>query len=118
MVNSFNNVFQEGEMSPLQRHAVMGLLDKAYARRQLSLKKMEAYITVKCRLQNSFETIVHRKTNYLPKLINNNQAGYGQNRNMSENIRTRTDIMEYLRMENRPGIIINVDFEKAFDSVE
>ena len=37
---------------------------------------------------------------------------------LSENIRTIIDIMEYLKKENRPGIIINVDFEKAFDSVE
>ena len=41
-----------------------------------------------------------------------------QNRNISENIRTLIDIMEYLKKENRPGIIINVDFEKAFDSAE
>ena len=64
------------------------------------------------------KTIANRITNYLPKLINNNQARYVQNRNISENIRTLIDIMEYLKKENRPGIIINDDLEKAFDIVE
>ena len=41
-----------------------------------------------------------------------------QNRNKSENIRTITDITERLKLESPPGIIIYVDFEKAFDGVE
>ena len=39
-------------------------------------------------------------------------------RNISENTRTLLDILDYLKQTNKPGILINIDFEKAFDSIE
>ena len=116
MVNSFNNSFQKGEMSPSQRQAVISLLDKGTDRTLLKNWRHISMSIVDYKIAS--KNIAHRITNYLPKLINNNQAGYVQNRNISENMRTIIDIMEYLKRENRSGIIINVDFEKAFDSVE
>ena len=108
-------LYQKEEMSPLQRQAVISLLNKGKDRtpkkkwRPISLLNVDYKIASK--------TVAHWITNYLPKLINNNQAGYVQNRNILENIRTVIDIMEYLKMENRPGTIININFEKAIDSV-
>ena len=103
-------------MSPSQRQAVITLLDKGKDRTLLKNWRPISLLNVDYKLAS--KTIADRITNYLPKLINKNQAGYVQNRNISENIRTIIDVMEYLKKENRPGIIINVDFEKAFDSVE
>ena len=104
-------------MSPSQRQVVITLLDKGKDItnwRPISLLNVDYKIASK--------TIAHRITNYLSKLTNDNQGDYVQNRNIyHENIRTLIDIMEYLKKkkkENRPGIITNVDFEKAFDSVE
>ena len=36
---------------------------------------------------------------------------------MSENIRLIYDVMQYCDNENIPGLIVQLDFEKAFDSV-
>lgn len=36
---------------------------------------------------------------------------------MGENIRLILDIMEYAKVESRPGYIMFVDFEKAFNSI-
>lgn len=55
---------------------------------------------------------------HLPKLIHPNQVGYVKNRNITDNIRTVIDLMEYLKDEDLPGILINIDFEKAFDLVD
>ncbi len=64
------------------------------------------------------KALSERLTKFLPKLISNSQVGYVKGRNIVENIRSLLDIMEYLKHQNLPGILINIDFEKAFDSVD
>jgi hypothetical protein len=38
-------------------------------------------------------------------------------RYIGENIRTISDLMEYTTLKNEPGILLLIDFEKAFDSI-
>lgn len=54
----------------------------------------------------------------LPKIIHDNQVGYVKGRQITDNIRTVDDIFFLTKQRNIPGIIINIDFEKAFDSVD
>lgn len=54
----------------------------------------------------------------LPGLIHHNQTGYIRGRNIGENIRSILDIMSFTRAKNLPGILLFIDFEKAFDSLE
>ena len=116
LVDSFNAGYIKGEMSVSQRQAVITLLDKGKDRtllknwRPISLLNVDYKIVTK--------TIANRFIKYLPKLIHPNQVGYVKNRNITDNIRTIIDLMEYLKADNLPGILINIDFEKAFDSVD
>ena len=56
----------------------------------------------------------------LPGLIHryHNQTGYIQARYIRENIRSLLDIMSFTRAKNLPGLLLFIDFEKAFDSLE
>ena len=54
----------------------------------------------------------------LPKLVHPDQTGFVKGRYIGENIRLIFDIMEQTRVNNIPGILILVDFKKAFDSLE
>jgi hypothetical protein len=51
-------------------------------------------------------------------LINPNQVGYVEGRQITSNIRAISDILYYTKLKNIPGILINIDFEKAYDSVD
>ena len=53
----------------------------------------------------------------LPKLIGNSQTGFVQNRFIGENNRLTLDILKESELENLSGLLILVDFEKAFDSI-
>ena len=64
------------------------------------------------------KVIAERKKSLLPKLIHYNQSGYIPGRNISENIPSILDIMDYTIIKNLPGILLFIDFEKAFDSLE
>lgn len=115
MVRSFNESFEHGELTTSQRQAVISLLDKGKDRtllknwRPISLLNTDYKIATKA--------IANRFIKFLPKLIDPNQVGYIKGRNITDNIRTTIDIINYLKDKEQPGVIINIDFEKAFDSV-
>ena len=59
----------------------------------------------------------NRIKQFLPKLIIHNQTGFVQNRFIGENTRLTLDILTESINENTSGLLILVDFEKAFDSI-
>ena len=54
----------------------------------------------------------------LDNIIHNDQKGFVQNRFIGENIRLIHDIMTECEIQNLQGILILVDFEKAFDTLD
>ena len=55
---------------------------------------------------------------HLPKLIHWDQTGFVNGRYIGQNIRLLSDIMEFLDSKKCKGILLFVDFEKAFDTLE
>ena len=54
----------------------------------------------------------------LPYLINNDQTGFLKGRFIGENIRLINSVIDYAEKQNIPGLLLFVDFEKAFDTLE
>ena len=54
----------------------------------------------------------------LPRIIHYNQTGYVKDRFIGEAMRSIFDIMDFTAKENIPGLLLFIDFQKAFDSVE
>ena len=54
----------------------------------------------------------------LTKLVHPDQTCFIKGRYVGENVRLISDIMKQTRVNNTPGILISVDFKKAFDSLE
>ena len=107
----------KGEMSPSQSQAVITLTEKKDQDhcdlrnwRPISLLNVDAKIASK--------VIAERMKRLLPDLIHNNQSGYIPGRSIGENIHSILDIMDYTKAKNLPGILLFIDFEKAFDSLE
>ena len=59
----------------------------------------------------------NRIKKHLPKLIGESQTGFVQNRFIGENTRLTLDILNEAQFENTSGLLILIDFEKAFDSI-
>ncbi len=53
----------------------------------------------------------------LPSIISDNQTGYLKGRYIVQNIRLLEDVSFFTKYNNMPGILLSVDFEKAFDSL-
>ena len=54
----------------------------------------------------------------LPSLINNDQTGFVTGRFIGENVRLIDCIIQYAAEKYIPGLLLFIDFEKAFDSLE
>ena len=63
------------------------------------------------------KALANRITKYLPKLVNDDQTGYIKDRYIGTYIRLIEDMIHQTTKMKIPGIILTIDFEKAFDSL-
>ena len=54
----------------------------------------------------------------LPKLIADDQKGFIKDKYIGENIRTTFNRIQYSKIRKLMGMLLLIDFEKAFDSLE
>lgn len=64
------------------------------------------------------KVIANHIKSVLPRLINKDQTGFMKGRFIGENIRLIDSIIRYAAENNIPGLLLFIDFEKAFDSLE
>ena len=104
-------------MSNSQKQAVITPVEKQGKDRTLienwrpiSLVNVDAKIISK--------VISSRIKNVLPYVIHSNQTGHVKGRYIGETVRSIFDIMDFTEKENIPGLMIFIDFRKAFDILE
>ena len=54
----------------------------------------------------------------MPNLIHSAQTGFVKGRYIGENIRLTSDVLDFTKEQKIPGILVALDFRKAFDSLE
>ena len=116
-LESVNESFEKGEMSNSQKQAVITLIEKKGKDRcfienwrPISVLNVDAKILSK--------VIATRIKKVLPDIIHHNQSGYVSDRYIGETVRSIFDIMNFTDKENIPGLLIFIDFQKAFDTLE
>ncbi len=117
LLDSINEAFEEGEMSISQKHGILTLLpkkDKDLIRiknwRPITLLNQDYKLVAKC--------IANRIKKHLNLLIHSDQTGFLKGRYIGENINKILALMDICDEQNIPAILIAIDFEKAFDSLE
>ena len=71
-------------------------------------------MNVDCKIAS--KAIAKRIEPLLPSLMHADQTGFVKGRYIGENIRLISDVIEQTRKLNRPGILLSLDFQKAFDT--
>ena len=64
------------------------------------------------------KTLAKRLEPILPELIQYGQNAYVKGRAIFDAVRTIGDILDYTRHAKMSGILVAIDFEKAFDSLD
>ena len=114
LVECFNVSFEKGELSSSQKQAVITLIEK----KDLDLKNWRPISLLNVDAKIASKVFAERMKRLLPGLIHHNQTGYIPGRNIGETIRSILDIMSFTQAKNLPGLLLFIDFEKAFDSLE
>ena len=117
VVESFNEAYEEGEMSNSQRQGVITLIEKT-GKDRTHLENWRPISLINVDAKIASKVIATRITKILPEIIHSNQTGYVSCRYIGEAARSILDIMEYTKTLNIQGILLFIDFEKAFDSLE
>ena len=116
LISSFECAFIKDELSSSQKQAVIKLIekldrDKRFIKnwRPISLLNVDTKIISK--------VLSGRIKEVLPSLISSNQTAYVDGRIISESGRLISDILEITDLCKQNGILLTIDIEKAFDSV-
>ena len=112
-----NECFEKGEMSSSQKQAIITLIEKKGKDRSL-LENWRPISLVNVDIKIMTKAIASRIKEVLPDIIHPNQTGYVKDRFIGETIRSIYDVMDFTVKENIPGLMLFIDFQKAFDSVE
>lgn len=103
-------------MSDSQRTGIITCLPKGDKPRQF-LKNWRPITLLNTVYKIAAGSIASRLKSVLNKLINNDQTGFIPGRYIGENTRLIYDILQYTEDNNIPGLLLLIDFEKAFDSI-
>ena len=63
-------------------------------------------------------TLARRMQMVMSDIVSDDQSAYIKGRYMGTNIRLVSDIIEHFEMVNKSGILLMLDFKKAFDTIE
>ena len=103
-------------MSPSLRRSVITCLPKGNKDRKLIQNWRP--ISLLCAVYKLASAVIaSRLKPHLEYMISKNQSGFIKGRRIEEGTRLVYDIMDYAEKSNNPGLLMLIDFQKAFDSV-
>ena len=116
VVRSINYGYIKGELSITQREGIITCIPKESKDRTL-LTNYRPISLLNCVYKIASGAISNRIKRTLDKLISRDQTGFISGRYLGENTRLLYDIMQHADQYDLPGLILLVDFAKAFDSL-
>ena len=108
--------YRNGSLSITQKQGLITCLPKTNKSR-LSLKNWRPISLLNVIYKLASSVIANRVKNTLQSVIHENQKGFIAGRFIGENIRLIYDVLFETKQQNIPGLILSIDFEKAFDTV-
>lgn len=116
LIQSMQYSLKNGELSIDQRRGIIILIPKKDKNR-LFFKNWRPITLLNVDYKLLAKTLAVRLCKVLPFIIDEDQTGYIKGRFIGCNIRKIEDTIIYTNINEMPGIILNIDFEKAFDSI-
>ena len=116
LLDSISYSLQYGELSTEQKRGIITLIPKK-GKNRLQLKNWRPITLLNTDYKLLTKALAVRLKSILPNIINEDQTGYVKGRFIGTNIRLVEDIIHFTESYNKPGILLNIDFEKAFDTI-
>ena len=117
LLGSINYAYQKGQLSVSQKRGIIKLIPKKDTEPYL-VKNWRPVSLLNCDYKLATKAVANRLKLVLPKLIDNDQTGFLKGRFIGENIRLIDSVINFTAAKNIPGLLVFLDFEKAFDTIE
>ena len=114
-LQSINEAYHLGELSPTQKRGLLNLLYKKNVKAILSNWRPISLLNTDYKIMA--HALANRLKKVIDKLIHTDQSGYIKGRNIHHNIRLIQDVIDYFEENEEEGAIIFLDFQKAFDTI-
>ena len=116
LISSFKSAFDKGELSNFKKQAIIKLLQKRDKNKRL-IQNWRPISLLNVDLKILSKAPADRIKMYLPFLISSNQTACVEGRFISEGGRLFSDILQVTDFLNLRKLVVTVDIQKAFDSV-
>ena len=117
LIDSFNYSYEKKELSSSQKQAIITLLNKqGKDRTLLSNWRPISLLNVDYKIVS--KDIANCLHNLMPKLVSTSQTGFIKDRQIGDSLRLLIDLIELCKKRKENGILLMIDFEKAFDTLE
>ena len=110
------SIFNNNRLPKSQSYGMISLLPKGEKDRYY-LENWRPLTMLSCAYKLISKCIADRINNVLYKLIHKDQNGFVPGRTIHESLRNTQDIIDHIKKKNKTGMMILVDFKKAFDSI-
>ena len=117
LLGSINYAYQTGQLSVSRKRGIIKLIPKKDSEPYL-VKNWRPVSLLNCDYKLGTKAVANRLKLVLPKLIDNDQTGFLKGRFIGENIRLIDSVINFTAAKNIPGLLVFLDFEKAFDTIE
>ena len=108
--------FEKNRLSVSQRLGIISIIPKGEKDKRF-LKNWRPLCLLNSLYKLVSGTISERIKPALDSIIHGDQKGFVAGRYIGEVVRTTFDIIQYAKDTNRSGILLLIDFEKAYDSI-
>ena len=117
LFRAYQESFESGSLSPEITSGTITCIPKSGKLRN-SLKNWRPLTLLNGSYKFLSSIIAERLKRVLELIINSDQTGFIANRFIGENTRLIFDTITYTDIENIPGLLVIVDYAKAFDTLE
>ena len=116
VVNSLNYAYESGNLSITQKLGIIILLPKPEKdKRFLANWRPISLLNHVYKILSG--ALAERIKPALEHIIHPDQKGFVSGRFLGECVRNTYDVLEYSKSKNKAGMLLLIDFEKAFDSI-
>ena len=116
IVKSLNYGFEKGELSSTQKEGIITCIPKGNKSRKY-IKNWRPISLLNITYKIGSGCIASRIRKVLPSIIDFDQTGFMTGRFTGDNIRLIYDTLNFSKVHKKRGLLLLIDFEKAFDSV-
>ena len=106
-----------GLVSQTQKRGIITLIHKGNNLQRDNLANWRPVTLLNTDYKILAKALARRLNTVLTKLIANDQCGFIKGRNIGTIIRTTDDVINYTNSKQLPGLLVAVDFTKAFDTI-